>query len=227
MNSTTTRTALRLLVATPIAISAIALGSATAQADPIPAGPGVIVAQPGDDPTPDGPGEIALPEPKPEPKPQGPGDLEQPKPEPKPDPKPQGPGDITNPDDGEDPKPHGPGDITNPEDDDDPKPQGPGDLAIPDPQDGPEDEPAEPGAQPGGKAGDGPAVTTPGQDVPAAETAGQGGVEVPSRIDAGAGSALGADEEQGAELLWLLAGGGALTAAGAVLARQRLARRTR
>ncbi len=221
MNSTT-RTALRLLVATPIAVSAIAFGSGTAHADGIPAGPGVIVAPPpSGDPTPDGPGEIVLPEPKPEPKPQGPDDLEQPEPEPKPDPKPQGPGDITNPDDGEDPKPHGPDDIAHPEDGDDPKPQGPDDLAIPEPQDGPEDKPAQPGSKPG------PQADAPVQEAPVVEVAAQDAVDVPSRIDAGAGSALAAEEEQGVDLMWVLAGGGVLTAAGSVLARQRLARRTR
>ena len=220
MNSTT-RTALRVLIATPIAVSAIALGSATAHADggPVPAGPGVIVAQPGDDPTPHGPGEIALPEPEPEPKPEGPGDIANPEPEP--DPQPEGPGDITNPEDGDDPKPHGPGDITNPEDGDDPKPEGPGDLAIPDPQDGPEDGPAEPKDE-----ADAPEGTTPADDAPVVEVADRDAVDVPTRIDAGAGSALAAEDEQGLELMWLLAGGGAVTAAGAVLARQR-ARRTR
>lgn len=203
MNSTT-RTALRVLIATPIAVSAIALGSATAHADggPVPAGPGVIVAQPGDDPTPHGPGEIALPEPEPEPKPEGPGDIANPEPEP-------------------DPQPEGPGDITNPEDGDDPKPEGPGDLAIPDPQDGPEDGPAEPKDE-----ADAPEGTTPADDAPVVEVADRDAVDVPTRIDAGAGSALAAEDEQGLDLMWLLAGGGAVTAAGAVLARQR-ARRTR
>lgn len=219
MNSTT-RTALRLLVATPIAVSAIAFGSATAHADGIPAGPGVIVAPPpSGDPTPDGPGEIVLPEPKPEPKPQGPGDIANP--EPKPDPKPHGPGDITNPDDGEDPKPHGPDDLAQPEDGDDPKPHGPDDLAVPDPQEGPEDKPAQPGSEPG------PQDDAPVQEAPVVEVAEQGAVDVPTRIDAGAGAALAADEEQGVDLMWVLAGGGVLTAAGSVLARQRLARRTR
>ncbi|MEV5003552.1 hypothetical protein [Nocardioides sp. LML1-1-1.1] len=208
MNSTT-RTALRLLLATPIAVGAIAFGGATAHADGIPAGPGVIVAPPpSGDPTPHGPGEIALPEPKP-------------------DPKPQGPGDITNPEPKPDPDPHGPGDITNPDPKPDPKPHGPGDLAIPDPQDKPDDEPAEPGdaPKPGPKGGH---QTTPVDDEPAVEVANKtGAIDVPSRIDAGAGSAVAVDDEQGLDLMWLLAGGGALTAAGSVLARQRLARRTR
>lgn len=213
MNSTT-RTALRLLVATPIAVGAIAFGGATAHADGIPAGPGVIVAPPpSGDPTPDGPGEIVLPEPKPEPKPQGPGDIANP--EPKPDPHPDGPGDITNPE----PKP-------------DPHPHGPGDIALPAPQDKPgqpedqpeeQDQPAGPEHQPA----DGPKPAAPVAEPKVVEVAGQADVDVPSRIDAGAGSARAADDEQGLDLMWLLAGGGALTAGGAVLARQRLARRTR
>lgn len=196
MNSTT-RTALRLLVATPIAVGAIAFGSATAHADGIPAGPGVIVAPPpSGDPTPDGPGEIANPEPKPEPKPQGPGDIANPEPKP------------------------------------DPHPHGPGDIALPDPQDKPgqpEDQPEEQDQPAGPKhhPADAPEPKAPVAEPKVVEVADQADVDVPSRIDAGAGSARAADDEDGAELAWLLAGGGALTAAGAVLARQRRVRRTR
>ncbi|MFC7504364.1 hypothetical protein, partial [Nocardioides sp. GCM10030258] len=91
--NTTTRTALRVLIATPLAASAIAFGgfAGTAHADGFEPGP-VIIAQPHDDE---------------DPKPQGPGEIANPTPDE--DPKPQGPGDIANPEDDEDPKPQGPG----------------------------------------------------------------------------------------------------------------------
>ncbi|HWJ09209.1 MAG TPA: hypothetical protein VNS46_07515 [Nocardioides sp.] len=182
--TTTARTALRLLVATPIAVSAIAFGSGVAHADGgfEPNGP-IVIAQPDED-GPKGPGDIANPEPSPEPDPA--------------------------------PKPQGPGDIANPEGDDDPKPEGPDDLAIPEPGDKPEDEPADVPAKDVDvhNSGDVDQVDGVTEDVP-----------VPTRIDAGAGSTT--EDEQGMELMWVLVGGGVVTAAGSVLARQRLARRTR
>jgi hypothetical protein len=216
MKNTTTRTALRLLVATPLAAGAIAFGGGVAHADGgfEPDGP-IVIAQP-DGNGPKGPGEIANPEPAPQPdppapKPQGPGDIAQPEGEGE-DPQPHGPGDFTNPEGDDDPQPHGPGDLTSPEGDDDP--QGPDDLAIPEPGDQPEDEPADKGNK-----GDEDLDVANGGGLVAAD------VPVPNRIDAGAGSAT--TDEEGNGLVWLLAGGGAVTAAGSVLARQRLARRTR
>lgn len=211
--NTTTRTALRLLVATPIAVSAIAFGSGVAHADGFePNGP-IVIANPDDD-GPKGPGDIANPEPEPQPdppapEPQGPGDIANPE-----DDGPKGPGDIANPED--DPKPEGPGDITNPEDDD-PKPEGPDDLAIPEPGDQPEDKPADKG----GKDDKDVDVVNTGGLVPDYDDAAD--VPVPTRIDAGAASAT--EDEGGLQLMWVLAGGGVVTAAGAAFARQRLARR--
>ncbi|KRC53842.1 MULTISPECIES: hypothetical protein [unclassified Nocardioides] len=226
--NTTTRTALRLLIATPLAASAIAFGGGVAHADVNPNGP-VVIAQPD---APKGPGDIANPTPTPQPdppapQPQGPGDIAQPDKgdDPKPQPNPQGPGDIKNPNGGGDPEPnpHGPGDITNPEDGDDPKPDGPDDITNPvdgDKPDQPEDNPAE-DADLDTDFGDGVDVANGGGLI--ADTS---DVEVPSRIDAGAASA-DTQDEQGMSLVWVLAGGGVVTAAGSVLARQRLARRTR
>jgi len=215
--NTTTRTALRLLVATPIAVSAIAFGSGVAHADGFdPDGP-IVIANPDG---PKGPGDIANPEPEPQPdppapEPQGPGDLEQP--QPGDDPNPEVPDDKDGPHGGEDPEPgpDGPGDITNPEDG---GPDGPGDIANPEPGDEPEDKPADKGDK-GGKNDKGD------KDVDVINTGGliAADVPVPSRIDAGAASAT--EEEQGMELMWVLAGGGVVTAAGAAFARQRLARR--
>ncbi len=219
MNTTanrTARTALRLLVATPIAVSAIAFGGGVAHADGFePDGP-IVIANPDG---PKGPGDIANPEPEPQPdppapEPQGPGDIANPD-----DDGPKGPGDIANPED--DPKPEGPGDITNPEDDDDPKPEGPDDLANPEPGDEPEDKPADKGGKDEGKGDKDVDVVNTGGLVPDYSDAAD--VPVPSRIDAGAASAT--EEEQGLQLMWVLAGGGVVTAAGAAFARQRLARR--
>lgn len=216
--NTTTRTALRLLVAAPIAASAIAFGAGVAQADGFePNGP-IVIANPDG---PKGPGDIANPEPEPQPdppapEPQGPGDIALPDD----GDGPKGPGDITNPED--DPKPDGPGDITNPEGGDDPT--GPDDIAIPEPGDQPEDVPADKGGKGGkgdqGKDGKGD------KDLDVVNTGGliADEVPVPSRIDAGAASTT--EGEQGMELMWVLAGGGVVTAAGAAFARQRLARRT-
>ncbi|MCX6398592.1 MAG: hypothetical protein NTX33_01510 [Propionibacteriales bacterium] len=195
--NTTTRTALRLLIATPLAASALVIGGyagvAQAETPAFDPTPGVIIAQPGDDedPRPQGPGTISLPE-----------DDE--------DPRPEGPGDISNPEDDDDPRPEGPGDITNPEDGDDPE--------VPDDKDGP---------NPGDEPEDVPADEVPGEDVPADKDESDkdvqvdAEVQVPNRIDAGAG----AGEEEGSGLAWLLAGGGAIAAAGSVLARQRVAQR--
>lgn len=224
--NTTTRTALRLLIATPLAASAIALGGGVAQADGgfEPNGP-VVIAQPDQ---PKGPGDIAIPTPTPQPdppapEPQGPGDIAQPDKGDDPQPNPQGPDDKGPNGGGQDPEPNpeGPGDITNPDDGDDPKPEGPDDLANPeegDDPDQPEDNPAE-DADLDTDFGDGLDVANGGGLI-----AGTSDVEVPNRIDAGAAS-----EEQGSDmtLVWMLAGGGVVTAAGSVLARQRLARRTR
>ncbi len=215
MNSTT-RTALRLLVATPIAVSAIAFGSGVAHADGFePNGP-IVIANPEG---PKGPGDIANPEPEPQPdppapEPQGPGDIANPE-----DDGPKGPGDIANPED--DPKPEGPGDITNPEDDD-PKPEGPDDLANPEPGDEPEDKPADKGGKDEGKDDKDVDVVNTGGLVPDYDDAAD--VSVPTRIDAGA-AASATEDEQGLQLMWVLAGGGVVTAAGAAFARQRLARR--
>lgn len=115
---------------------------------------------------------------------------------------------IAQPHDDDDPKPQGPGDITNPEDNDDPKPEGPDDLTNPEPGDKPED--------------------VPGDDVPADqndttdEVAGVEDVQLPNRIDAGAGS-----DDEGLSLAWVLAGGGVVTAAGSLLARRRMGGATR
>ncbi|MCX6398941.1 MAG: hypothetical protein NTX33_03280 [Propionibacteriales bacterium] len=184
--NTTTRTALRVLIATPLAASAIAFGgfAGTAHADGFEPGP-IIIAQPHDDedPKPQGPGEIAIPK-----------DDN--------DPKPQGPGDIAIPKDDNDPKPQGPGDLTNGEDDNDP--EGPGDLTNGDPEDKPEDVPAD----------EVPADEVPADENDAADT---DDVQVPNRIDAGAGS-----DDEGMNLAWVLAGGGLVTAAGSLLVRRRM-----
>ncbi|TWH01938.1 hypothetical protein L615_001400000010 [Nocardioides sp. J9] len=228
---TTARTALRLLVATPIAAAAIAVGGGVAHADGFEPGP-IVVAIPGDG-EPTGPGGFTNPEPepKPDPKPEGPGGFTNPEPGPKPDPKPEGPGGFTNPEPGPkpDPKPEGPGEITAGEDDG-PRPDGPDDLAHPEegdqpedqPQDQPGDEPAdEPTAEDGGK-GERPDGRTDVKDVDEV-----GGVTeevpVPTRIDAGSADA----GEPDLGLTFGLAGGGLLAAAAALLARQRLARRQR
>lgn len=193
--NTTTRTALRLLIATPLAASALAIGgfAGAAHADGFEPGPAVIVAVPGDDPRPEGPGDITLPE------------------------------------DDEDPRPEGPGDITNPEDEDEPGPQIPGDKDGPNPGD---DDPQIPGDKdgpnPGDEPEDVPADEVPGEDVPAdkndqgnkggkKDVAESDAVVVPTRIDAGAGPV----EEEGSGLTWLIVGGGAVAAAGSVLARKR------
>jgi hypothetical protein len=201
--NTTTRTALRVLIATPLAASAIAFGgfAGTAHADGFEPGP-VIIAQPHDDedPKPEGPAEIAIPKDDEDPKPQGPGDIAIPKDDN--DPKPQGPGDITNPEDNDDPKPHGPGDLTNGEDDNDP--EGPDDLTN---------------GEPGNKPEDVPADEVPADKAPAAGNDGSDAddVQVPNRIDAGAGS-----DDEGMNLAWVLAGGGLVTAAGSLLVRRRM-----
>lgn len=212
----TTRTALRLLVATPIAISAVAFGGGVAHADGFdPDGP-IVIANPDG---PKGPGDIANPDPEPQPdppapEPEGPGDFEQPQPGDEPDP--EVPDDKDGPNGDDEPGPHGPGDITNPEDG---GPDGPGDIANPEPGDKPEDKPADKGGKGDkGNKGDKDVDVANGGGLIAAD------VPVPSRIDAGAVSAT--EDEQGMELMWVLAGGGVVTAAGAAFARQRLARRT-
>lgn len=219
MNTTTNRTArtaLRLLVATPIAASAIAFGGGVAHADGFdPDGP-IVIANPDG---PKGPGDIANPDPEPQPdppapEPEGPGDFEQPQPGDEPDP--EVPDDKDGPNGGDEPGPHGPGDITNPEDE---GPDGPDDIANPEPGDEPEDKPADKGDK-GGKEDKGD------KDVDVVNTGGLIAAEdvpVPTRIDAGAGSTT--EDEQGMQLMWVLAGGGVVTAAGAAFARQRLARR--
>ncbi|NYI45695.1 hypothetical protein BJ993_002775 [Nocardioides aromaticivorans] len=216
----TARTALRLLVATPIAVSAVAFGAGVAHADGFdPDGP-IVIANPDG---PKGPGDIANPEPEPQPdppapEPQGPGDFEQP--QPGDDPNPNGPDDKDGPNGEEDPEPnpHGPGDIANPEDG---GPDGPGDIANPEPGDEPEDEPADKG----GKGGDDKGDKGDKEDLDVFNSGGliADEVPVPTRIDAGAVSTT--EDDQGLELMWVLAGGGVVTAAGAAFARQRLARR--
>ncbi|WP_408896890.1 hypothetical protein ACJ5H2_18420 [Nocardioides sp. R1-1] len=199
--NTTTRTALRVLVATPLAAAALTVGGVAglvgaAHADGEPAGPGTIVLPlPDGDPQPEGPGEITHPEP---------GD----------DPQPDGPGDITNPDDGDEPGPQIPGDKDGPNQGDGPRPEGPGDIAIPDPQDKP-DTPEENGGNGGHGDKDGKGDTDASVDQPRVASA---DVPVPTRIDAGAGA------EEGLQLAWLLAGGGAVTAVGSALAGRRLVR---
>ncbi|WP_182379203.1 hypothetical protein [Nocardioides sp. WS12] len=197
--NTTTRTALRLLIATPLAASALAIGgfagAAHAETPGFDPNPGPVIVQPHDDE----------------------------------DPRPEGPGDIALPEDDEDPRPEGPGDITNPEDEDEPE--------VPDDKDGPnpgDDEPEVPGDKdgpnPGDEPEDVPADEVPGEDVPAdkKDKGNKGGkkdsvveegdaVVVPTRIDAGAGPV----EEEGSGLTWLIVGGGAVAAAGSVLARKR------
>lgn len=195
--NTTTRTALRLLIATPLAASALAIGgfagAAHAETPGFDPNPGPVIVQPHDDedPRPEGPGDIANPEDD--------------------DPRPEGPGDITNPEDEDEPGPQIPGDKDgpNPGDDD---PQIPGDKDGPNPGDEPEDVPAD---------------EVPGEDVPADKNDKGGksvkdapaeqsdAVVVPTRIDAGAGPV----EDEGSGLVWLLVGGGAV-AAGSVLARK-------
>ncbi|MFW6866873.1 hypothetical protein ACOACQ_05755 [Nocardioides sp. CPCC 206347] len=216
--NTTTRTALRLLIATPLAASAIAFGgfAGTAHADGFEPGP-VIIVQPHDDedPKPEGPAEIAVPKDDEDPKPQGPGDIAIPKDDN--DPKPQGPGDITNPEDNDDPKPHGPGDLTNGEDDNDP--EGPGDLTNGEDDNDPEGPDDLTNGEPGDKPEDVPADEVPADKAPAAgnDVSDADDVQVPNRIDAGAGS-----DDEGMNLAWVLAGGGVLTAAGSVLARRKM-----
>lgn len=214
---TTTRTALRLLLASPLAAGAIVLGgfAGTAHADGVEPGP-IVIAQPEDD-GPQGPGEIALPDSEP-----------QPDPAPEPD---KGPGEITNPEDDGDPKPHGPGGFTNPEDDDEPGPQIPGDKNGPSPSD---DDPQIPGDKNGPKPGDEPGDEPKDQpkDEPKDEPVADGDdvdqvagtTEVPNRIDAGAGPV---DDEGDGTLAWVLVGGGVLTAAGAAAAAQRMRRTAR
>lgn len=217
--NTTTRTALRLLVATPLAASAIAFGAGVAQADGFdPDGP-IIIANPEQE----GPGDIANPEPEPQPDPpapedDGPGDKGAPNGGGDPEPNPEVPDDKGAPNGGDpEPIPDGPDDITNP---DDGGPDGPDDFTNPEPGDEPEDKPADKGDK-GGKGDKGKGD----KDVDVVNTGGliAEEVPVPTRIDAGAASAT--EEEQGLELMWVLAGGGVVTAAGAAFARQRLARR--
>lgn len=186
MNATT-RTALRVLLATPLAAAALTVGgvaggvAGVAHADGEPTDPGTIVL-----PLPGG-------DPEPQPHPHGPGDKDGP-----------------NPTDDQ-------GDKDGPNQDDDPRPEGPGEFAAP----GPVDQPDVPGdgsqddtvdeKKHHGKA-DQPRVAAASADVP-----------VPTRIDAGEGSA----QEEGLQLAWLLVGGGAVTAAGSVLAGRRPARSRR
>ena len=184
-----------LIVAIPLATAALTMTPVAAMAtEP---GPVIVLppaqpdpkpldlANPTPEPTnPDGPDDIA-PAPKPT-KPKGPGDLA---PAPKPD-KPKGPGDLANPT----PEP------TNPD--------GPGDLTAPEPcpthgidctdggKDGSDD------ADGGGT--DEVATPTVSHDV--------SGVEVPSRVHAGLVDV--ADQSDGSDLAWLLAGGALVTASG-------------
>ncbi|KRB78361.1 hypothetical protein ASE01_03550 [Nocardioides sp. Root190] len=195
----TTRTALRLIIATPLAASAIALGGFTDLAH---------AETPGFEP--DTGGTIAVP-----------GDDE--------DPRPEGPGDIGIPEDDEDPQPDGPGDIGIPEDDEDPQPDGPDDLAIPEPGDGPEDVPGDdvPADKGGDKGDKGDKSDKGGKNGGnAGDVNGILDVQVPNRIDAGVGPVASADEQE-LTLTWVLAGGGLVVAAGSLLARQRVASRTR
>lgn len=207
--NTTTRTTLRLLVATPLAAAALSVGAGVAQAetpafDPT---PGPVIVLPGDDdPRPEGPGEITNPEGEDEPGPQVPGDKDGPNPG---DDDPQVPGDKDGP---------------NPGDDD---PQIPGDKDGPNPGDGPADEPEdEPKDEPKDQPKDQPkgdSEVPSGKDVDLVKDAAH--IEVPSRIDAGAAAATTQDRDLG--LAGALAGGGLLIAAGAVVARQRMTGATR
>ncbi|MFC5731044.1 MULTISPECIES: hypothetical protein [Nocardioides] len=155
-----TRTAVRLLIAAPLAASAIAVGGGLAHADDnmdFQVRPGVV------DPKPTGPTDIANPEPGPV-DPTGPGDIKNPEP----DEEPERPDDITNPEPDEEPEV--PDDITNPEPDE--EPEVPDDLTNPEPGDDPGDD------NPGDD----------NQDTPGVDVEGTADVPVPSRIDAGAGA---------------------------------------
>lgn len=199
--NTTTRTTLRLLIATPLAAAALAVGAGVAQAetpafDPM---PGPVIVLPGDDdPRPEGPGEITNPEGEDEPGPQIPGDKDGPNPG---DDDPQIPGDKDGPKPGDD------------------DPQIPGDKDGPNPGDGPEEVPGdEPEDEPKGDS-----EVPSGKDVDQVKDAAH--IEVPSRIDAGAAATPTQDQDLG--LAGVLAGGGLLIAAGAVVARQRMTGATR
>lgn len=157
-----------LVLAAPLASAALMVGTVSAQAEPkgptVLSLPGHVDPEPHPQPLPQGPGDIALPEPGPV-GPQGPGDLTNPEPGPV---GPQGPGDLTNPE---------PGPVVNPD-----LPQGPDDLTAPEqcPTHGedctPDDEPADESA---------PEVT------PDAEVDLDREIPTPTRIDAGEASSEG------------------------------------
>ncbi|GAA4807836.1 hypothetical protein ACFQ0K_02420 [Nocardioides caeni] len=211
-----TRTAVRMIIATPLAIGAIGVGAGVAQAESITPGPGLVIVNP----TPD-------PEPQPNPLPQGPGEIKDngpvdPEPHPNPNPQPEGPGDIkdhdpVDPEPHPNPQPDGPDEITDGDGGEEPRPDdftdGDGGQPEETPEETPEDTPAD------------EQVANGGGLEPTDEAGGSGEVEavsyeVPNRIDAGAGA-----EDGSMELAWLLAGGGIVTAAGAFAARRRLVRR--
>lgn len=188
-----------LVIAAPLATAALTLAPAAAMAtEP---GPVIVIAPV--EPKPDL--DLVAPAPQPEPQPEldlKAADPAEPKgpqdkaPAPKPV-EPQGPGDITNPEP-EPTQPEGPGDITNPQ----PCPTH-GVDCTPDKD---EDEPT------GGNGG-----SETSDDVDATDS-----FAVPTRIDAG----LAAEEQNGLELSWLLAGGALVTASGAAFAaRNRMRRR--
>lgn len=212
MNSIT-RTAVRMIIATPLALGAVGVGAGIAQADNPPApGPGLVIVNP-----------IPEPEPEPQPVPEGPGDIKapghvDPEPHPQPNPVPDGPGEITNGGGHGDPEPEpgpldGPDDFTDGDGGDEPRPD---DFTNGDGGDGGEDTPEETPAD----EGDTPEKPSDDLDVANGGPLTPIDYDVPNRIDAGEGSADGS-----MELAWVLAGGGVVTAAGAFAARRRLARR--
>jgi len=199
------RIARTLLIAAPLSLAALTMTPGTATAET----PGPIIAMPSepDQPAPD---DIANPAPVP------PEDIANPTPTPEPDPAPVPDDKAPLPQDDPNPAPEGPGDITDTPDcthgcDEDPTPDFPLDSGEGDdgeeepdfPLDGgcfegcdlPEDEP-----------------TTDDTDVAHFVTE-VAGITTPNRVDAG----LGANDDNGLELTWLLAGGALVTAGGATL----------
>ncbi len=186
-----------MMIAAPLAVSAITLAPAAAMASE----PGPVIVLPPAQPDPQPNDQKLAPAPKPT-EPKGPGNIA---PAPKPS-KPKGPGDIA-----PAPKPtgpKGPGDISDAPKPNDPK--GPGDITnpAPCPTHGVDCTPDKDDEPTGGNGGGST------EDVDS--------LAVPTRIDAGLASQ---DSGNGMELTWLLAGGAMVTATGgAFVARHKLRR---
>jgi len=192
------RIARTLLIAAPLSLAALTMTPGTATAET----PGPIIAMPSepDQPAPD---DIANPAPVP------PEDIANPEPT-EPDPAPVPDDKAPLPQDDPNPAPEGPGDITDTPDcthgcDEDPTPDFPLDNGEGD--DGEEDP-----EEPNGAPEETDEVATPQAPADSFTT--------PNRVDAG----LGANDDNGLELTWLLAGGALVTASGAAFAARKRAR---